>query len=222
MTAWYKDYEVDYGGMTNGVRLLLGFTILANGLQSMYQNGGYDVAGFFGLSLYGLLQGFVWEPVTYMFLHGPWYHLALNMLILFTMGPETEKAIGRNQFFIMYFVSGILGGIGWLIISAAETPTAPCIGASGAVFGIIGAFAALFPRRPITLLLLFVIPVTMKAWVLAVVLGSLELVLLLTHAFGGHIANAAHIAGGLAGFIYAYVVFGRVPELDNEGGAPSV
>jgi membrane associated rhomboid family serine protease len=126
------------------------------------------------------------------------------MLGLYFMGPETERAIGTRQFFILYFLSGILGGIGWLFIS--DSPWAVCIGASGAIFGVIGAFAALFPHRPITLLVLFILPVTMKAWVLAVSLAVVELVFLLGSPQQG-IAYAAHLAGGVAGYVYALALF---------------
>ena len=158
----------------------------------------------FGLSIPGLKSGFVWQLVTYLFVHGSPMHIFLNMLGLYFMGPETERAIGSRHFLILYFVSGILGGIGWMFIS--DTPWAVCIGASGALFGVIGAFAALFPHRPVTLLVLFVLPVTMKAWMLAVVLGIAELAFLLGTPLHG-IAYAAHLAGGVAGYVYALVLF---------------
>jgi membrane associated rhomboid family serine protease len=154
-----------------------------------------------GLSLNGIQSGRLWQVVTYMFLHGPWFHLLLNMFLLFMIGPETERGMGSHQFFVLYFVSGILGGLGWLIISAARHPGALCVGASGAIFGIIGAFAALYPQRDVTILLFFIIPLRLKAWMLGVGLGALELLFLVSHP-EGTVANAAHLAGGLAGYVY--------------------
>lgn len=208
LKRWASNYEFSFGRVTPAVRFLLTATIAMYFVQSFINP--LFLQTHFALSMNGLRDGKLWQIVSYMFLHGPWFHLLLNMALLFMMGPETERAMGRAQFLIMYFLSGILGGVGWLIISAGAMPYATCIGASGAIFGIIGAFAALFPHRYITLLLFFVIPVTMKAWVMATLLGGLELVFLITQPeiFGG-VANAAHLGGGLAGFVYARTVFGR-------------
>ncbi len=210
LKRWTRNYEFSLGRMTPAVKLLLTFTIAAYLLQLSLNP--LWVQTELALSMRGLREHKFWQLVSYMFLHGGKYHIhiAINMLLLFMMGPETERGMGRSQFYIMYFLSGILGGVGWLIISAGGTPAATCVGASGAIFGIIGAFAALFPHRYITLLLFFVIPITMKAWVMAVLLGSLELVFLIFHPdlFGG-VANAAHLGGGLAGFVYARTVFGK-------------
>lgn len=192
-------------GMTRAVRLLIISTVVVYLFQLFFD--GITRGGFtrlFGLSIPGLKSDYLWQLITYLFVHGSAAHIFLNMLGLYFMGPETERAIGSRHFLILYFLSGILGGIGWLFIS--DAPWAVCIGASGAIFGVIGAFAALFPQRPMTLLVLFVLPVTMKAWVLAVSLAVVELVFLLSSPQQG-IAYAAHLAGGLAGYIYALALF---------------
>lgn len=192
-------------GVTRAVRFLIAATVAAY-LAQLFVDG-ITRGGFtrlFGLSILGLKSGYVWQLVTYMFVHGSPMHILLNMLGLYFMGPETERSIGSRHFLILYFLSGILGGLGWLFIS--DSPWAVCIGASGALFGIMGAFAALFPQQPITLLVLFVLPITMRAWVLAVVLAVTELVFLL--GTPGHgIAYAAHLAGGVAGYVYALALF---------------
>lgn len=192
-------------GMTRAVRFLIISTVGMYLLQMFFN--GITRGGFtrlFGLSIPGLKSGYLWQLITYLFVHGSPAHIFLNMLGLYFMGPETERAIGSRHFLILYFLSGILGGIGWLFIS--DAPWAVCIGASGAIFGVIGAFAALFPQRPITLLVLFVLPVTMKAWMLAVSLAVVELVFLLSSPQQG-IAYAAHLAGGVAGYVYALALF---------------
>ena len=191
--------------LTPAVRTLIISTVAVYLLQLFFD--GITRGAFtrlFGLSIPGFKSGYVWQLFTYLFVHGSPLHIFLNMLGLYFMGPETERAIGTRHFLILYFVSGILGGVGWMFIS--DTPWAVCIGASGALFGVIGAFAALFPQRPVTLLVLFVLPVTMKAWMLAVLLGVGELAFLLGTPQHG-IAYAAHLAGGVAGYVYALVLF---------------
>jgi len=159
----------------------------------------------FALSIPGLKAGFLWQPLTYIFMHANVVHLLLNGLVLFFIGPETERSIGTRQFYALFLLSGILGGLGWVVITNA--PWTSCIGASGAVFGVIGAFAALYPDRPVTLLVFFILPVTMKAWVLALVLGLMELMYMLQPGTGGGIAYSAHLAGGIAGYLYACMAF---------------
>jgi membrane associated rhomboid family serine protease len=207
-------YEVSFGHVTPMVKRLLWTTIgiflvqkLVSAAQGQPIGMNDPLTHWFGLSLGGILHVKVWQLLSYMFLHGGWWHLFLNMLMLFMLGPETERAVGSRQFLLLYLLSGMLGGVGWLIISAGAAPALPCIGASGAVFGIIGAFAALFPHRYITLLLFFVIPITMKAWVMAVGLAALELFFMIDQPFGGGVANAAHLAGCLAGYVFARTAF---------------
>ncbi len=198
--------RTDRYGLTPAVRGLMLATVIAflvqAPLDALTQNGATKL---FGLSIPGLQHWRIWQLVTYLFIHGGLMHIVLNMLGLYFMGPETERAIGTRHFLGLYFVSGILGGVGWLIIS--DEPWATCIGASGSLFGVMGAFAALFPQRQITLLVFFILPVTMKAWVMALSLAAVELSFLLTSA--GGIAYAAHLAGGVAGYVYALVLFRR-------------
>jgi membrane associated rhomboid family serine protease len=191
--------------MTRAVRALMIATVVAFLVQMLVDPLTHNAfTRLFGLSIPGLKHGYVWQLVTYLFVHGGIWHILLNMLGLYFMGPETERAIGSRHFLILYFLSGILGGVGWLFIS--DAPWAVCIGASGALFGVIGAYAALFPHQPVTLLVFFVLPVTMKAWVLALSLGAVELAFLLNSQQQG-IAYAAHLAGGVAGYFYALALF---------------
>ena len=210
MTEWtyYERQQSPWGRLTPAVRWLLTITVAAFALQhvlNLVTRGMFTY--YFGLSLEGLRSGMVWQLVTYMFLHGNLMHLLFNMLGLFFMGPETERAMGTRHFLVLYFLSGILGGLGWLLISGVSW--LPCVGASGAVFGVIGAYAAMFPSRPVTLLLFFVVPITMKAWVMALGLGLLEFYFLFSSNEHG-IANAAHLAGGLSGFVYGVTISRRM------------
>ena len=198
----YQTQQTFFGRMLSpGVRFLLIVTSVAFLLQLVMNTLiGPVFTLVFSLSMNGLKQLAIWQPVTYLFMHAGFWHIFLNMLALFFFGPETERFIGTKRFLYLYFLSGIAGGLGWLLITPNEQ--AYCIGASGAVFGVLGAFAALFPKRPVTLFLFFVLPITMRARTLAIALGLLNLISLIGP--GGQIAYAAHLAGGLVGYGYAY------------------
>jgi len=182
------------------VRALLYLTVGAFFLQwagDQLLKGGFT--RLFSLSLAGVRSGEFWQPVTYLFLHGGIWHLVLNMIGLFFFGPETERYLGMRRFVALYLGCGILAGLGWLLISGVSVGF--CLGASGAVFGVLAAFAGLFPDRPVTLLLFFVLPVSMTARTLAIGLGVFTLASMTLDS--GNIAYAAHLVGGLAGYAYA-------------------
>lgn len=158
----------------------------------------------FRIPLSGLfaLPGVWWKTYsfgslfTYMFVHANSTHLFVNMLGLFFIGPAVEQTIGSYRFFILYYLSGILGGLGWSLLA---DPGTVCVGASGALMGILGAFGALYPNAK--LLLWFILPI--KAWVLVTILIIWELYETVgVHKIGG-IANAAHLIGAVAGICYA-------------------
>ena len=185
--------------LTPAVRLLLILNI-AIFMVRLLVGPPFDL--IFGLSGAGLARGFLWQPLTYMFLHGGVFHLFINMLILYFIGTEVERTLGSRNFLIVYFVAGVLGGLGWLLLSSGGI----CIGASGAVMGMLGAYAALFPHREITVLVFFILPITMKAWMLAAGLAAMEFVLMTSRPDVG-IAHAAHLAGIVAGYVFVYVAF---------------
>lgn len=187
--------------LTPVVRVLLVINIAVYLLEWIF--GDWFIA-IFGLSLAGIRHGFVWQFITYMFLHSTTFilHIVFNMLVLFFMGPETERGMGSKHFLAVYLLSGVLGGVAWIIIGNP----APCIGASGAVFGILGAFAALYPHRRITLLVFFILPVTMKAWMMVTGLALLQLLLFFGQR-GGGIAYSVHVGGVMVGVIYTWIVF---------------
>lgn len=157
-----------------------------------------QLESLFALSRQGIASGRIWQLVTYMFLHGGFLHIFANMLGLYFFGSEIESRLGSRRFLWLYLGAGIIGGLGWLLLSVTSG-NAVCIGASGAVFGVIGAFAAMYPDRQVTLLVFFVLPVTLKARTLALIIGGVSLLLLRSDA--GGIAHAAHLGGGLAGYL---------------------
>ena len=191
------------GGMTRAVRwLLIGnlAMFVVQSLVDVFASGIFTK--YLALSSAGVLRAYYWQFVTYMFLHGSLLHIALNMLMLFMIGPELERFMGLRGFLSLYFLSGLLGGVGWLALAYPHPGF--CLGASGAIFGVLGAFAALFPRRSMTILLFFIIPITVEAWVLVAGMAFIQLLYLITPGPSG-VAYAAHLAGALAGYIYAFV-----------------
>lgn len=125
----------------------------------------FPVNQYFALSLWGLHHGYVWQLVTFQFMHGGWLHLLLNCWVIYVFGRELEETLGVKRFLTLYFASGIIGGLlqalaGLLIGGPFARPV---VGASAGGFGLVAAFATLYPERPLMLLLFFVIPVNMRA-----------------------------------------------------------
>jgi len=182
-------------GMTFGVQVLLILNIAAFVLEYFL---GIRLSRFCALRADWLSHGAFWELITYQFIHQGFRHILFNMLALFFLGSEIERAIGTHRLIKLYLFSGVLGGLGWSILSPSYFT---CVGASGAVFGILGAYAALYPNRD--LFIWGVLPV--KAWLLVLIFGAYELIRTLGGP-GGAVANAAHLGGGIAGYLYATVI----------------
>jgi len=135
----------------------------------------------------------IWQLVTYMFLHADIWHLAINMLILWFFGPAIEAVWGRRQFLIYYLFTGI----GAALCSFIFSFNSPIIGASGAIFGILVAYAMMYPDNMILLFLFFPMKMRYAVFVLAGInlLGAIS-------ASGSGIAYVAHLGGGLFGYLY--------------------
>jgi membrane associated rhomboid family serine protease len=129
-------------------------------------------------------------------------HLLFNMLALWMFGVELERMWGTRFFTKFYFVTGISAGLVQLLLGVLPLPFAAqfyypsTVGASGAIFGLLMAYAIYFPNRPI--LMYFVFPVPAKYFVM--IMGGLSL--LLAMGGGGGIAHTAHLGGLAAGYLY--------------------
>lgn len=189
-------------------RFTRGLVILTVGVylvQALLIRAGSDGLTYsLGLSVAGLMQGHFWTLASYMLLHGGPFHLLMNMLMLYFLGSEVERTLGSRHFLILYALSGVLGGLGWVLLKWPGEGV--CVGASGAIFGLLAAFAALYPRREVTLLVFFVFPVTLPAWALASLLAGLQLFMMIS-PFAGGVAYSAHLAGGVAGLVYVLTLF---------------
>ena len=147
----------------------------------------------FGLTPHTVVtKGYVWQIVTYMFLHGSPWHLILNMFVIWMFGNPLESVWGHNRFLNYYLVCGFGGALLSFLFSYNTT----IIGASGAGYGILLAYAVLFPYSEIYVWGLF--PVRARTLVIFMVI--IELASGITG--GGGIAHFAHLGGMAAGFIY--------------------
>jgi membrane associated rhomboid family serine protease len=140
-------------------------------------------------------EGYFWQPVTYMFLHGGVFHLFFNMLVLWMFGTALESTWGSRRFLKFYFICGVGAGL----LNAVVTPgsPAPIVGSSGAIYGLLMAFAILFPDRLIYFWGIF--PVKAKYFVIGV--GLIEFLTAVSATQSG-IAHVAHLGGMLFGLVY--------------------
>ena len=145
----------------------------------------------------------VWQLATYMFLHAGPFHILFNMLALWMFGTELERVWGTRYFLKFYFVTGIGAGILTVLFSllpfsfASALQYSRIVGASGAIYGLLLAYALYFPDRPIYMYLVF--PVPAKIFVL--IMGALAFYASLSET-GGGVASATHLGGLVVGYLY--------------------
>ncbi len=196
-TVQRMKWGIGGGGLTEAVKNIL----IANGIVFVLQRlfGSQFILAFGLIPQMAWSRFFIWQFITYMFLHGGIIHLLINMYVLWMFGTEVERMWGAKAFYRYYFVTGIGAGI----IHTFLTPFSmiPTIGASGAVLGILTAFAVMFPNREITLLLFFILPVTMQAKTLVLICAGMSLFSGVMGSADG-IAHFAHLGGMLVGYLY--------------------
>ena len=172
--------------------------IAANGVMYLLQLGGPDAVEV-PLALWPLqpIDGqqyfHFWQILTYAFLHstGNFAHLLLNMFGLWTFGREIERFVGARRLLACYLASVVTAAVTQLFVPALlGSPPAPTIGASGGVFGLLLAYALLFPHGKV--IALFIVP--MPAWAFAALYAGIELVMGVTGAQSG-VAHFAHLGG---------------------------
>ena len=192
-------YTFGPGPMTLAIKGL----IAANVVMFLAQGFILGLTDFLGLTPVAVVPGlFIWQPFTYMYLHGGLGHLLFNMLALWMFGTELERMWGTRFFLKFYTVTGVGAGLltvlfAWLPFDfAAQLLGVNIIGASGAIFGVLLAYALYFPNRPIYLYFLFPIPV--KYFVM--IIGAINLYSSLGPS--GGVASATHLFGLLVGYLY--------------------
>jgi membrane associated rhomboid family serine protease len=177
-----------------------------DGASKLARYGGLLAQGSFdGRTLDGVAEGQWYRLITSGFLHYGFLHLAFNMYALWVLGGMLEKSVGRVQLAIVYFVSMLGGSLGALIVS----PDALTVGASGAIFGLMGAVLALGRSRGISIRN-------------SPVLGVLIINLLLTFGLSSFISVGGHVGGLIAGFITGMLLFelpSRITRTQVAGGS---
>ncbi|MBN2416151.1 rhomboid family intramembrane serine protease [bacterium] len=190
--------QFGYGNrMTEGVKRLLIINVAVFVLQWF--------GGRFFIDLFGLTprltwsRFYIWQFFTYMFLHGNLLHIAFNMYALWVFGTEVERMWGTRVFYRYYVITGVGAGI----IHTLVTPLSliPTIGASGAVMGVLLAFGMLFPNRQVTMLLFFILPLTLRAKHLVMLFAGISVLSGVAGSPDG-VAHFAHLGGMLVGYIY--------------------
>jgi membrane associated rhomboid family serine protease len=144
---------------------------------------------------YVFAKGMIWQLLTYMFLHLSLWHLVLNMLLLWFFGSVLEQSWGKKQFILFYFFTGVGAALCSFIV--APGATSPVVGASGVIFGVLCAYAMMFPDNII--LLFFIFPMKMKHAVF--VLAGISLLGLISSPYSG-ISYVAQLGGGLCAYFY--------------------
>ncbi|ACF13251.1 Rhomboid family protein [Chloroherpeton thalassium ATCC 35110] len=148
----------------------------------------------------------VWQPLTYMFLHGGFTHILFNMFALWIFGAEIENYWGTRHFTTYYFVCGV--GAALINLIASIGAGGPTVGASGAVFGVLLAFGMMFPNRYIFLYFLF--PIKAKYFVA----GYAIIEFFSTFNINSPVAHFAHLGGMLVGYVYIKIMQGEWPLQD--------
>lgn len=156
------------------------------------------------LALWPLGSQFMpWQLLSYAFLHGSIGHLLFNMLGVYMFGSDLERVWGSKRYVTYYLLCALSAAVAQLLVAMLTGSVYPTVGASGAVFGLLLAFAMLFPRRMIMPLFP---PIPMRAPVFVALYGALELILGVSGSASG-VAHFAHL-GGLAGGFFL-MRFGR-------------
>ncbi len=186
-----------FGSVT---QLLLWVNVIVFVLQLLFTGLRWDwLTDALALHAGDIRSGWLWQPVTYMFLHGGIWHLLINLFVLWFFGREVELFIGPRQFTRLYFLGGIIGAALWFAFNFNSL--IPVVGASAGVLACVIAFATMFPDREVTLLVFFILPVRLKAKYLALLAIALDAFPLLQGA-SSNVAHLAHLGGAALGYVF--------------------
>ncbi len=197
-SPYASSFSFGPGAVSTTLKALIAANVVMFVAQSLFP----ILTGALGLHPALVVRSFrVWQLATYMFLHGGIFHILFNMLALWMFGAELERIWGTRYFLKFYFGTGIGAGALTVLFSllpfgfAQQLLGDNIIGASGAIYGLLLAYAFYFPDRPI-LMIVFWVP----AKVCVAILGAIALLSSLSDA--GGVANATHLGGLLVGYLF--------------------
>jgi membrane associated rhomboid family serine protease len=149
----------------------------------------------------------IWQVVTYMFIHGGTWHILFNMLALFIFGTPLERKLGSSEFLLYYFITGVGAGLATLVINwYTGLAIIPVVGASGAIYGLLLAYATLYPDA--RLFIFGILP--LRAPIAVLLFAGLALFSQLTGTRNG-VAHLTHLAGFVFGYLYFLIRMGINP-----------
>jgi len=188
----------------NATWTIIALNVIISILAQGYPRIAYEFGAIPLLTLKGIQP---YRLVTSMFIHLDFIHLFFNMFALFIFGPDIERVLGKPRYLLLYFLSGIMADVIHAYFIAIFYPYkrllwTPAIGASGAIFGVMAAFAVLFPFRRLMVFMGF--PIIAPAVVVVVLMAFLQVLYALLAPFS-QVAYAAHVGGFLTGLILALI-----------------
>ncbi len=180
---------------------------------------GFDMSDLFGLHFFMASDFYLWQPVTYMFLHGGFTHIFFNMFALWMFGRIMEQSWGSKRFLIYYFVCGIGAGLTQEVVQYAQYASElsqyqqvnlgyttiamseylnmlTTVGASGAIYGILIGFGLTYPNER-----MFVFPLPMPIKAKWFVIGYIVIELVSGLGAGDNVAHFAHLGGMVFGYL---------------------
>ncbi len=185
--------------LPTAVKHLLIINVLCYAAYFILRPQGIDLNNILGLwsinasKIYSNVYGFhIWQPLTYMFMHGSFDHLFFNMFSLWMFGAVLERYWGTRRFLFYYLVCGIGAGLLHLLVPGIHLT----VGASGAVYALLLAFGMMFPNEYIYLY--FLVPIKTKWFIIGMI--AIELFEGIFRSYDG-IAHFAHLGGMLIGFL---------------------
>ena len=188
-----KKKSIFSGGSVNSLLILV--NVIAFILWAAF--GEQFILSNIAISLENIANLKLWTFLTSMFMHGGLFHLFVNMLSLFFIGSLVERILGPKRYFYFYMASGLFAGLLYILVELFFTSNLPAVGASGALFGLIGFLMLITPDLPVYVMFI-PIPIKMKY----AAPGILIVLWLISIAGNIPIGNTAHLGGLISGLVY--------------------
>jgi len=189
---------------------LILINILAFVIFTILISSGVIAMDYIAIKPENILSGkYLWTFLTSMFMHAGFFHLFVNMLSLFFVGSLVEKILGRRRYICFYLLAGLFASLLFVVLSLAFSSdfSTYAVGASGALFGLVGMLMLMTPNLPVYVMFI-PIPIKMKY----AAPGLLIVLWLISLAANVGIGNTAHLGGLLAGLIYGVYLRRRFPN----------